>query len=122
MISGFASFFRPLGIFFASALAVLVVFGLLLGAAWSFAPGAGEIYKLLSSIGLSALAVTAGGWLAGRLARRRGWPAGALFGVVFGLCSFSYLTGDWRTFVAAPLAAFFGGIGGWIADRWQFEC
>jgi hypothetical protein len=118
MRAKFAALFRSLGILFASALAALVAFGLLLGAAWSLAPGDGEIYKRVTSVGLSALAVAAGGWLAGRLARQRGWRTGALFGLVFGLCSFSYLTGDWRTFIAAPLAAFFGGAGGWLADRW----
>jgi hypothetical protein len=118
MRAKFASLFRPLGIFFASALAALVVFGLLPGAAWSLAPTDEEICKLVTSVGLSALAVTAGGWLVGRLARQRGWRTGPLFGLVFGLCSFSYLTGDWRTFIAAPLAAFFGGAGGWLADRW----
>jgi hypothetical protein len=119
MRAKFASLFRPLGIFLAGALAALVVSGLLLGVAWSLAPGDGEIYQLVTSVGLSALAMTAGGWLAGRLARQRGWRTGALFGLVFGLCSFSYLTGDWRTFIApAPLAAFFGGAGGWLSDRW----
>ena len=113
-----SAFFRVMGIFFASALTTLAIFGLLLAGAWRFAPGDGEIYKLVSSVALSVAALTAGGWLAGRLARGRAWQAGALFGLVFGLCSFSYLTGDWRTFIAAPLAALFAGLGGWISDRW----
>jgi hypothetical protein len=119
MRAKFAALFWSLGIFLAGALTVLAVFGLLLGVAWGLAPGDGEIYQLVTSVGLSALAVTVGGWLAGRLARQSGWRAGALFGLVFGLCSFGYLTGDWRTLVAAPLAAFFGGAGGWLADRWK---
>ena len=118
MMTKIVAFFRSIGIFFASALATLAVFGLLLGAVWGFAPGDGEIYKLVSSVSLSAVAITAGGWLAARLAHRFGWRAGALFGLVFGLCSFSYLTGDGRAFIAAPVAALFGGLGGWIADRW----
>lgn len=110
-------FFRSIGIFFACALTALAVFGLLLGAAWRFAPGDGELYRLVSSVSLSAVALTVGGWLAGKLARSRGWLAGALFGLIFGLCSFTYLTGDWRAFIAAPLAMLFGGLGGVLAGR-----
>jgi hypothetical protein len=118
MMTKIVTFFRSIGIFFASALATLAVFGLLLGAAWRLAPDDGEIYKLVSSVSLSVVAVTAGGWLAAKLTGRLGWRVGALFGLVFGLCSFSYLTGDGRTLIAAPMASLFGGVGGWIADRW----
>lgn len=117
MMAKVVTFFRSIGIFFAGALVTLAAFGLLLGAAWRFAPGGSEIYRLVSSVSLSAVSITAGGWLAARLAGGRGWRAGALFGLVFGLCSFSYLTGDGRTLIAAPVAALFGGVGGWIADR-----
>lgn len=112
------AFFRATGIFFASALTTLAMFGLLLALAWSLVRDNAEEYKLISSLAVSAIALIAGGWLAGKLARGRAWQAGSIFGLAFGLCSFSYLTGDWRTFIAAPLAAFFGGLGGWISNRW----
>jgi hypothetical protein len=107
---------RPVVVFATSSLTTLSVFGLLLAGFWLVVPDDGAVYQFASSLVVSAIALTSGGWLTGKLVQGKGWRAGALFGLIFGLCSFSYLTGDWRTFIATPLATLFGGLGGWLAE------
>lgn len=116
MKTKFGKVLRLVGVFTASSLVTLVAFGLLMAGVWMVVPENGASYLLGSSLVVSAVAFTTGGWLTGKLVRGKGWQGGAIFGLVFGLCSFSYLTGDWRTFIAAPLAMLFGGLGGRLAE------
>ena len=102
----------------AGAVAAMIAFGLLLGLAWMPAAAHDQTYKLVTTLLVTAVAFTLGGYVAGRIARHHTVRAGLIFGIVFGLAACGYILGPhWYLWLAGVLTALAGAIGGRLARR-----
>ena len=113
---------RFTGISGLGCLATLVIFGLALAAYWSLPLADNTNWKLAGLIVASGLALAAGGYLVGRMERKRKILAGAVSGGLAGLFGFGYVFGPGQLFsilTGASIASLLGAGGGWLAGRFS---
>jgi hypothetical protein len=98
--------------------ASLSVFGLVLALLWSPAWSWRQGYQLAAMLFAAAIGFLAGGFVVAWLGGRAMAAQGAIFGLLFGLFSFTYVVGPgWYVLSGALLAGALGFAGGGLAGQ-----